>query len=363
MRAGSSRRAFLISLGVARWSAPALLQAEVSSSEAKRFRDPATEFDVVRLTDPAYSSFLPPANLRAISSRGSAVLCSSDRSGALQAFRIDTKTGEARQLSNAASLDSSTLSFLPDERSVCFFDGRVLTAATGPRTRRIYEVEEGWERAGGFGLSIDGLHGAFGEARGDRSRLRLIAMSGKMPTTVLETTGGISDARPRPRRAGILYRLGDSLWVTDYEGKQNRKLKTASGAKIGPALWSLDGKTVLYLSYPEDTTRLHELRECTPDSNEDKLIAKTSQFVNFSPNGDSSVFAGVSANRASPHVLLLLRVTHRELTMCEHRSSHADRVPILFSPNSQRIFFQTDKQGKPAIYTMAVEKFVEKTES
>jgi Periplasmic component of the Tol biopolymer transport system len=356
MHAGCSRRAFL-------GGVPGLLKAASFASDAKRFRDPATEFDVVRLTDPAHSSFLPPAHLRAVSQRNTILLFCSDRTGSTQAFSIDLKSFESRQLTDAGSLDCSTLSFLPDERAICFFDGRNLQSSSiaGQRTRHIYEVEDAWERSAGFGLSVDGIHAAFAESSGPRARLRLIGMSRGTASTVLETASTITDVQPRPRRDGILYRSADSLWVTDFEGKQNRKLKTVAAARIGPALWSQDGKTVLYLSFPEDTTKLHELRECAPDTNEDKLIAKTSQFVNFAPNGDSSVFAGVSANLASPHILLLLRVTRRELTMCEHRSTSAGRVSILFSPNSQRIFFQTDKQGKPAIYSMAVERFVEKT--
>jgi hypothetical protein len=35
----------------------------------------------------------------------------------------------------------------------------------------------------------------------------------------------------------------------------------------------------------------------------------------------------------------------------------------MFSPNSQRIFFQSDRDGKMAIYAMAVERLVEATEA
>jgi oligogalacturonide lyase len=125
----------------------------------------------------------------------------------------------------------------------------------------------------------------------------------------------------------------------------------------------VDGKSILYLSYPEAKNKLNELREHTPDTNEDKLIARTSQFVNFTRNSDASVFAGVSNSKASPHILLLLRVTRRELTICEHKASDPANVMVLFSPNSQRLFYQTDRQGKPAIYSVAVDRFVEKTES
>jgi oligogalacturonide lyase len=38
-------------------------------------------------------------------------------------------------------------------------------------------------------------------------------------------------------------------------------------------------------------------------------------------------------------------------------------VNPMFSPNSQRIFFQSDRDGKMAIYAMVVEKLVAETET
>ena len=35
----------------------------------------------------------------------------------------------------------------------------------------------------------------------------------------------------------------------------------------------------------------------------------------------------------------------------------------MFSPDSQRIYFQSDRDGKPAIYGMHVDKLVEKTDT
>ena len=132
---------------------------------------------------------------------------------------------------------------------------------------------------------------------------------------------------------------------------------------LRPANWAADGKTVLYLNLPEDRTQLNALREFTPDGNTDKLIGKTSQFVHFGANRDASVFVGASRNAASPAVLLLLRVTHSERTLCEHKASRSETVAPVFSPDSQRVYFQSDRHGKPAIYCMHVEKLVEKTDS
>ena len=177
-----------------------------------------------------------------------------------------------------------------------------------------------------------------------------------------ETLVEMGDPIARFRRAQILYRQGDdALWLVDSDGKQNRRLKLAAG-RVGAANWAADGKTVLYLNIPEDRTQLNAIREYTPDTDSDKLVAKTSQFAHFGFNRDTSVFVGASRNAASPTVLILLRVTRRELTLCEHHASHPETVAPVFAPDSQRIYFQSDRHGNPAIYCMHVEKLVEKTE-
>ncbi len=164
-------------------------------------------------------------------------------------------------------------------------------------------------------------------------------------------------------RAQILYRQADeALWLINADGTQNRKLKLAPG-RVGPANWAPDGKTILYLNFPEDTTQLNTIRESMPDTNTEKLVGKTSQFVHFGFNRDTSVFVGASRNGGSPTVLLLLRVTRREFTICEHKATHPEAVAPIFSPDSQRVYFQSDRHGKSAIYCMHVEKLVEKTDS
>ena len=124
-----------------------------------------------------------------------------------------------------------------------------------------------------------------------------------------------------------------------------------------------DGRTILYLHFPDEKTQLNTLREHTPDANQDQLVGKTSQFVHFDANHDTTVFVGVSRNRASPHILLLLRNPQRELTLCEHHASDPAVVTPVFSADSQHVYFQSDKEGKSAIYRIHVERFVEKTEN
>jgi oligogalacturonide lyase len=253
---------------------------------------------------------------------------------------------------------------LPDNRSFCYLAGRALyiSNVANLKERQLYQAPEGWEFSGGMSVGPDGTHATLIERKGEASRLRMVTLVQGVTRTVLESPFPMSAPIARPMRAQILYRQGnDAVWMVNSDGTQNRKLKLTAGG-IGTPNWSGDGKTLLYLNFPEDRTQLNNLREFTPDAGTDKMIGKTSQFASFGANRDASVFVGASRN-SSPDVLLFLRAGHSERTMCEHKASNAEAVAPLFSPDSQRIYFQSDRHGKPAIYSMHVEKLVEKTDS
>jgi oligogalacturonide lyase len=362
---GWTRRTFLATgLASAAWAVESRKGA-IFASAIRRYPDPTTELEVFRLTDPAHASILPASYNRVIARNSSWMLMGCDRGGTVQAFRLDLKNGESKQLTEAEGLDVRSLTLTPDNRSFCYFAGRTLylVSLATARERELYEVPEGWERCAGMTVGPDGTHATFAEKRGEGSRLRMVSLAQGVPRTVMESPFEISDPIPRPMRAQILYRQGNSaLWLVNSDGQQNRQLKLAPG-KLATANWSPEGKTVLYLNLPDDTKQLNAIRECTPDANSDKMVAKTSQYAAFGPNRDTSVFVGASRNAASPYVLLMLRVTQRERTLCEHKSSTPETVAPIFSPDSQRIYFQSDRDGKPAIYDMHVEKLVEKTET
>jgi len=361
MGAVPTRRAFLVS-GLAPL-AFAEQKGALLPSAWHRYSDPATEFEVLRLTDPTHSCWLPAYYNRTLGRRGGFLLYASDDTGAPQAYRMDLHSGESRRLTEAAQLDASSIAMLPDEHSVCCFDGRALAhmALGNMRTRQVYEVAEGWERCPGLSAGEDGT-ALFGETRGGGSRLRVVALQKGGVRTIAEAAWILSHPQARPRRAQILYRHADeALWLVNSDGTQNRKLPLAEG-RIGPARWSPDGRTVLYLNFPDDPAQLHAIRECFPDQNTDKLVARTSQFAHFGCNANTSVFVGASQNRAAPYILILLRLTRRELSLCEHRASNPAMVAPIFSADSQQIFFESDRDGKPAIYRIHVEKLVEETE-
>lgn len=353
MARSCSRRAFLAGL-------PALAAAQQIASEQQKYRDPLTEFELLQLTDPKLSNcYLPAAPLRAVAARSRALVYCSDRSGSLQAYRMDLRDGQSRQLTSANSLTRGTLTLLGDDRSVCYADGDEIWVSPG-RSKPLYTVERGWTRGEAFASSEDGQHLIIGEQQGSQSRVRLVSLLKGVIETVAEVQGDpILAAAARPRRAGLLYRRADGLYVVNYDGQQNRKLRTAAGQLVS-AVWSSDGRSIFYIAVNGNT---HELREHVPDANEDKAVARTTQFISFVRNANASVFAGVSGSLAAPHILILIRAARRELTVAEHKASNPRSVAIQFSPNGQRLFYETDRQGKHAIYSMNLERFLDDTEA
>ena len=328
-----------------------------------RYSDASTEFQVVRLTDPSFTSLLPAHFARAVPKRGNFLLYASDSTGQMEAFRMESKGGITRQLTELEGLYPASLTLTPDERNFCCVAGdKLLHVGLGnEKVREVCQLSVGFECTG-FGLAEDGLYGGLIERKGDLHRLRLIKISDGSSTTLAEASEPMRDPIPRPRRAAILYARGNGIWLANYDAQQNYRLKVAPG-ETGPFTWHPNGATFFYLNYPDDPHKLHNIREFTPDTNMDAAVADTTQFVAFERNSDASVFVGASGSKASPHVLLLVRSVKRELTLCEHRASDPRIVSPIFSQNSQNIFFGSDQHGKPAIYTMAVEKFVAETDS
>ncbi len=331
---GLTRRAVLSLL-----AAP-LGTAFQSRSEFAQFTDEVTEVPVVRLTGLSSSSFLPASGNRSVSVKGKFLVFSSDRGGPLAPFRLDLKTGAITALAPASAMQASSLSIDPAGRTALFLDGQALKQiSTAGKHLQVVQ-----EPASAFSLGSTAAEIVFVK----RGKLCRLGESREIADSVGDW------CQWRPGGTGCLFRRTDDLWYVSFADPGKARC-LAQGNVSGPR-WSADGRTVYYL-------RGNALIEASPEASEEKQLASTSQFASFSANADGSVFVGASRSKAQPTINLLLRATRREFTLCEHRASHPEACAPVFSSDSHRLYFNSDFQGKPAIYSVNVEALIEETNS
>ena len=342
-------------------SAPPVKKTQrILPSATVKYLDPATEFTIFRLTDPQYSAVLPSGGVRALTDR--AMLYASDSSGKWEALRMDLRSHESRQLTDAESLDPQSLSFQPGGKGFWHFDGNRLVETTfsNSKARELYRVPGGFEKSSRIAYAEDGRSAVVVEKGSAGFRLQWIDLLRGTAKTVSEESEDITEPLIRPKHASATYRSGGQIWSVDFASGEKQGLALANG-EISQYQWTDDGHALLYLNRPAPQ-KLTSIREDLPETHNDSWIANTTQFARFSANADASVFVGASGSKASPYVLLLARAVKREFTLAEHKASDPRMVAPMFTPNSQGLVFQSDRHGKPAIYWMNVEKFVAETE-
>ena len=321
--------------------------------EFVRLIDPTTENTIVRLTALSSVSYLSLAQNRFISARSRFLVFSSDRTGKLAPYHLDLRSGAVRQIAETEHLDPSSLCLDVSERSLFFIDGNVLTEVqlSSRRTKRL------GERVNAFSLnSADNL---------------IVIQEGK-----LRQLGGpvLTDAVEgscllRPQGDGCLVeRKSDSgdteFWFVSLNRGATQKPMLLAKGDISFPFWTVDGQSVLFLRrVKQDDVSLREIHQVLVSGCCEQRLSATSQFEAFAPNRDGSVFVGASRSKAQPNVVLLLRNPPRELTICEHHAKSAASVRPVFSPDSRRVYFQSDREGKSAIYSVNVELLVEPTTS
>ena len=326
-----------------------------AAGEFVRFADPTTETTVVRLTTPSYSSVLPSPRNRFVSLKPRFLLCSSDRGGVMAPFQVDLRTGAVKQIANAAKLDASSPCLDGASHAAYFLDGTTLQEVALGGRRNTSEIAE---NVSAFSI---------GKSRSELfviSAGRLQQVAGRDAAVLADGTEAPCVARPGG--GGCLFgRTGSrgepEYWYADV-ARPGKPVLVARGLISNP-FWSASGETVLFLRQtPVNNALVSEVHEVNPVDGTERLMSRTSQFAAFSPNGNDSVFVGASSSRAQPNVILLLSSIHREMTLCEHRSSRPADVRPTFSPDSRRVYFQSDREGKPALYSVNVESLIEPTQ-
>jgi len=358
----------------------------------KRFPDPLTDREVWRLSGLASPHYLPDSYQRFAAKSNSFLLLEAERSGELQAFLMELPSGRLQQLTQGPGVARYSLCLAPDERSFFFLQGGTLkqTGLRRLREKEIYQADEWWWPTGEMGISVDGRYAAVVEMRNtDRveegpgaenfraqferrplCRLRVVEIATAKTWVAAEEKAWLGRPQLRPRRDQVLFchqgpwdRVASRIWMVNLDGKQKQSLRPRQGEeRLGHEYWAADGKSIGYVHYPDRSNSKATVRALNPDTRQDLVLSPCTQFWDLMGNADNSAIVGASHSKAGPNIYVLFPLTKREITVCEHASSGETAAPRpAFSPDSQWIYFASDREGAPAVYRASVADLVEKT--
>jgi oligogalacturonide lyase len=397
-----TRRAFLAA-SVPLWAKDARFgKGARFQSPVVKFADPLTERQMWRLTDPAALHHLPHYHHQIVSRNNEFLLVASEISGERQIYELRVEDGRMTQLTEGPGVHPYSATLGPRHRWFYVLQGDTLKQieVRNQKERRIYTAPAGWRLTGHISAEEQGRYVVLVEMRaGDqvsgfeqqfekrpRCRLRVIESRSGKNWVAMETDHWLAYPQLQPNGSAILYahegpwhKVDGRLRLVGLNGENPRNLRPREGAEgPGHEFWGIDEDGihyVYYVFYPDETGRGATVRRIVESSGKEEVVSRCTSFGWLQGNHDSSVIVGASRSLAGPNIYLLFTHLQRELTVCEHNSSRkpypiaganaedpssAWPEPIL-SPDSQWIYFTSDKEGKPAIYRMNVADLVEQT--
>ncbi len=320
--------------------------------EFVRFSDPVTENVVVRLTAPTSTSLMAESQNRFVSSREAFLVFSSDRTGRMAPFRVNLRTGALQQLADPKSLNPRAIALDSSEKKLFMLDDDVL-----------HEIDLQHLRSHPLAENVTSFHvGGRANEIVIRQANKLERLEGRGRTPIADDVASRGFVSPKGNSCAFCRESAageHELWYAPFAATPLLLTK----GKISCPYWRPDGEALLFLRQVDRGRYIaSEVHEVSIEGGPERFVSRTSQYAAFAPNGDGSMFVGASRSKAQPDIMLLVRDVQRELTLCEHHSSSPDTVTPQFSPNSQRVYYQSDHEGKSAIYSVNVELLVEPTD-
>jgi oligogalacturonide lyase len=317
--------------------------------EFVQFQDPLTETIITRLTAPASAAYLPQPENRFVSTKDKFLVISSNRGGTFAPHQVDLRTGVVRQLTEAAKLDPKSLFLDAGERNLLFLDGGDLRAYSfaNKRVRTLTQGVDTFTAAGDF--RADGK-----TAGGNLVVLREGKPQNLQGDVIVPDVFSRCLCSPEGSTVLLVRGTGKDVEFSTVRAQTAGPVKRLISGAISYPFWTADSQAVAYL-------RDFEIRQVSVADGKDDLVAKTTMFASFSPNRDASVFIGASRSKAQPSIVLMIRSGRSELLLCGHRATDPVAVSPVFSPDSRRVYYQSDWQGNSAIFSVNTETLVEQT--
>ena len=397
-----TRRVFLAGLSplAAATQRPAGKRTRVDATAAVS-PDPLTGRLKWRLTDPKILHHLPHYHHRFIAKNNSFMLVASERSGSRQIYRMNLPEGDMVQLTDGPGVHSYSPTFDRKEKKFFLLQGNELKSVSSRSgvDRRVYRTPAGWRMTGHLSVSDNARYAAVVEMKEEdwvddgleeqfkarpQCRIQLVDLRRGRAELLVQENQWLAHPQFRPRSRDLLYchegpwgEVDARLWLMTPAAKRPISLRPRHGEEqLGHEYWSAYGHEVCYVFYPDASGRDATVRCVNTSTREERVLSLCTKFGWLVGNHDDSAIIGASRAVTGPNIYVLFPRLRREITICEHDSS-AKPYPIagargidscaacpepVFSPDSQLIYFVSDREGKPAIYRTQVPDLVEKTE-
>ncbi len=375
------------------------------------FIDPYTKHKVIRLTQPDHTSHHMYFYNRMVTGDSKKMLYCAELEKSRQLYLMDLETGDAVQLTEGGELDDYGAMIGSDDKTVYYQQQQKiwkLDLQTLTRTE-IYAAPQGW-RCGNWGMSEDNRYlvmtETFVETLPDltgkkgweffpitcaaKPLCRIIwvdTVSGEV-RNVVEDRCWFGHAQLRPHDPDTImfchegpYDMIDArLWLVQSDGSNYRCARQQpNDVIITHEFWQPDGKQFFYVYRKAEDGTTETIRMMDPETLTEKLVMPCLPYAHFICDHQQKYMVGDCQGNETPihlqtegqeesvkndFIYLIDTQTKTEQPLCYHGTSwtpdHGDPQDAhphpCFTPDGSAVIFTSDKDGKPCVYKVFVDK-------